>query len=63
MINKTGLTVEEYMEMSDGYSWFDANKEWTKLGPGVQASSLKKIQMGGNDGQDGRCLVCKNRAE
>ena len=25
--NETGLTGEEYMEMSDGYSWFAANRE------------------------------------
>ena len=24
-VNKTGLTGEEYMEVSDGYSWFAAN--------------------------------------
>ena len=25
-----GLTGEEYMEVSDGYSWFAANREWNK---------------------------------
>ena len=29
-VNETGLTGEEYMEVSDGYSWFAANREWTK---------------------------------
>ena len=29
-INKTGLIGEEYMEVSDGYSWFTANRDWTK---------------------------------
>ena len=26
-INETGLTGEEYMEVSDGYSWFAVNRE------------------------------------
>ena len=25
-VNETGLTVEDYMEVSDGYSWFAANR-------------------------------------
>ena len=29
-VNETGLTGEEYMEVSDGYSWFAAYREWTK---------------------------------
>ena len=29
-VNETGMTGEEYMEVSDGYSWFAANREWTK---------------------------------
>ena len=29
-VNETGPTGEEYMEVSDGYSWFAANREWTK---------------------------------
>ena len=33
-VNETGLTGEEYMEVSDGYSWFSANREWTKGRPG-----------------------------
>ena len=42
-INKTGLTGEEYMEVSDGYSWFAADREWTKQGGlVVQVSSLNK---------------------
>ena len=27
-VNETCLTGEEYMEVSDGYSWFAANREW-----------------------------------
>ena len=26
-VNEAGLTGEEYMEVSDGYSWFSANRE------------------------------------
>ena len=26
-VNETGLTGEDYMEVSDGYSWFAANSE------------------------------------
>ena len=26
-VSETGLTGEEYMEVSDGYSWFAANRE------------------------------------
>ena len=29
-INETSLTGEEYMEVSDGYTWHAANREWTK---------------------------------
>ena len=29
-VNETSLTEEEYMEVSDGYSWFAANRECTK---------------------------------
>ena len=29
VVNETGLTGEEYMEVSDGCSWFAANREWT----------------------------------
>ena len=29
-VNKTGLTGEEYMEVSVGYSWFASNRGWTK---------------------------------
>ena len=27
---ETGLTGREYMEVSDGYSWYDTNREWMK---------------------------------
>ena len=29
-VNETGLTGEEYMEVSNGYTWYAANREWTK---------------------------------
>ena len=29
-VYETGLTGEEYMEVSDGYSWFSAIREWTE---------------------------------
>ena len=29
-VNETGLRGEEYMEVSDGYTWYAANREWTK---------------------------------
>ena len=41
-INETGLTGEEYMEVSDGYSWFDANREWTKGMSGGAGFIIKK---------------------
>ena len=28
--NETVQTRDEYIEVSDGYSWFSANREWTK---------------------------------
>ena len=28
-VNEAGLTGEKYMEVSDGYSWFAANRDWT----------------------------------
>ena len=41
-INGTGLTGEEYMEVSDGYSWFAANREWTKGRSGGAGFIIKK---------------------
>ena len=38
-VNETGLTGEEYMEVSDGYSWLESR---LKGGLVVQVSSLKK---------------------
>ena len=29
-VNEAGLTRGAYMEVSDGYSCYDANREWTK---------------------------------
>ena len=29
-VNETGLNVEQYMEVSNGYTWFAVNREWTK---------------------------------
>ena len=37
-----GLTGEEYMEGSDGYSWFAANREWTKGRSGGASFIIKK---------------------
>ena len=41
-VNETGLTGEEYMEVSDGYSWFAANREWTKGRSGGAGFIIKK---------------------
>ena len=41
-VNETGLTGEEYMEVSDGYSWFAANREWTKGRYGGAGFIIKK---------------------
>ena len=41
-VNETGLTGEEYMEVSDGYSWFAANREWTKWRSGGAGFISKK---------------------
>ena len=41
-LNETGLTGEEYMEVSDGYSWFAANREWTKGRSGGAGFIIKK---------------------
>ena len=41
-VNETGLTGEEYMEVSDGYSWFAANIEWTKGRSGGAGVIIKK---------------------
>ena len=46
-VNETGLTGEEYMEVNDGYSWFVANREWTK----------------GRSGGAGFIIIIKNRCE
>ena len=41
-VNETGLTGEEYMEVSDGYSWFAANREWAKGRSGGAGFIIKK---------------------
>ena len=41
-VNETGLTGEEYMEVIDGYSWFAANREWTKGRSGGACFIIKK---------------------
>ena len=41
-VNETGLTGEEYMEVSDGYSWFTANRGWTKGRPSGAGFIIKK---------------------
>ena len=41
-INKTDMTGEEYMEVSDGYPWFAANREWTKGRSGGAGFIIKK---------------------
>ena len=41
-VNEIGLTGEEYMEVSDGYSWFSANREWTKGRSGGAGFIIKK---------------------
>ena len=41
-LNETGITGEEYMEVSDGYSWFAANREWTKGMSGGAGFIIKK---------------------
>ena len=40
-VNETGLTREEYMEVSDGYSRFVANREWTKRRSGGAGFIIK----------------------
>ena len=42
-VNETGLTGGEYMEVSDGYSWYDANREWTKGRSGGAGFIIKKL--------------------
>ena len=41
-VNETGLTGEEYTEVSDGYSWFAANRESTKGRSGGAGFTIKK---------------------
>ena len=41
-VNETCLTGEEYMEVSDCYSWFAANREWTKWRSGGAGFIIKK---------------------
>ena len=41
-VNETGLSGEEYMEVSDGYSWFAANREWSKGRSGGAGFIIKK---------------------
>ena len=64
VVNETGLTGGKYMEVSDGYSWYDANSEWTKGISGGSGFIIKKaIRCEENDRQDGKCVPCKNRME
>ena len=42
VVNETGLTGEEYMEVSDGYSWFAANRKWIKGRSGGAGFIIKK---------------------
>ena len=41
-VNETGLTEEEYMEVSDGYSRFAANREWISGKSGGAGFIIKK---------------------
>ena len=41
-VNETGLTGEVYMEVSDGCSWFAANRELTKGMSGGAGFIIKK---------------------
>ena len=41
-VNETGLTEEEYMDVSDRYSWFAANREWIEGRSGGAGIIIKK---------------------
>ena len=64
-VNETGLTGEEYMEESDGYSWFAANSEWTKERSGGAGVIIKKgircVEM--TDKMEDVCLVKIGRSD